>query len=56
VELPHELSVRAVTFEQLRPHHCRWPIGEPGPAMMYCGEEMFEQSYCRCHYVRSRDT
>ncbi len=54
-ELPSDVSPCAVTFAELAPHHCRWPLA----AGDYCGAVKDEGcSYCRRHrriaYVQPR--
>lgn len=45
----------AVTLMQLRPRHCRWPVGEePGQHQLFCGAPKgIEQSYCPYHQAMS---
>lgn len=40
-----------VRFEDLRAHHCRWPIGDPqDPAFGFCGARRLEaKPYCADH-------
>lgn len=45
------------TIEQLKPHHCRWPLwGEKDKARRYCGrrKEKYTDPYCPHHEHRSR--
>jgi hypothetical protein len=49
VELPPDQSEFAVSFKQLREHHCRWPIDQPSGPIWYCGAQKAEQSYCSRH-------
>jgi hypothetical protein len=44
--LPH-----AVSFLELKPHHCCWPLGDPfKPGFMFCGASKFPgYSYCLRH-------
>lgn len=45
-DIPFE---QRVTFLQLEPHHCRWPIGDL-PDMMFCGAAREgKSSYCAAH-------
>jgi hypothetical protein len=38
-----------ITLMDLRPHHCRWPLGEPSD-MLYCGAGRLEpHPYCAGH-------
>lgn len=41
-----------VTFDQLRRHHCRFPLwNEPTDAKLYCGGDKLEgSSYCQHHH------
>src|SRR3954464_7351346 len=49
--LPPDQSSFAVTFEELRNPHCRWPIGEQRP-FKYCGAPHVEGgSFCRRHHA-----
>jgi len=42
-----------VTFLDLAPHHCRWPIGD-APKLMFCGGERAKGSpYCASHHTRA---
>jgi hypothetical protein len=42
-----------VTFLDLKPHHCRFPVDGDG-AMRYCGEDkLSESSYCLTHHIRA---
>ena len=46
----------AVTIEQLRIHHCRWPLGavEAKPPFLYCGERALTgKPYCDEHCARA---
>jgi GcrA cell cycle regulator len=47
--------VGRVAFADLEPHHCRWPVGEPGsPGFAFCGEpKVLGQSYCSTCCQRS---
>jgi GcrA cell cycle regulator len=44
-----------VTFAELEPHHCRWPIGEPRlPDFRFCGCRRVEgKPYCAEHVIRA---
>lgn len=56
--MPMDQSEFAVTFEQLRNPHCRWPIGEPGSdEFRFCGAQKMEQGpYCaRHHWISYRN-
>lgn len=50
-ELPPDQSEFKCSFEQLQPHHCRWPMGDPGSVDFgFCGARKFEgYSYCARH-------
>jgi GcrA cell cycle regulator len=49
-DLPLEPAAAPVTIGGLLPHHCRWPLGEPGVDMLYCGAAKLEPySYCDRH-------
>ena len=44
------LSCERVTLLDLRPHHCRFPLGEPASADFgYCGARKVKGSYCAAH-------
>lgn len=44
------LSCERVTLLDLRPHHCRFPLGEPASAdFAYCGAQKVKGSYCAAH-------
>jgi hypothetical protein len=46
----YDASARAVTFEELKDHHCRWVWKEDGK-FMYCGCARVERSsYCEKHH------
>jgi GcrA cell cycle regulator len=38
-----------VAFDQLGPHHCRYPVDEGGQRGMYCGATPNESPYCDGH-------
>jgi GcrA cell cycle regulator len=39
-----------VTLLELKPHHCRWPIGDPCKAdFRFCGADNTGHSYCPWH-------
>ncbi len=44
-----------VTFGQLEPHHCRWPIGDPRqPDFRFCGcRRMLKRPYCEAHNLKA---
>lgn len=41
-------QAKFVTFEDLEPHHCHWPVGDPAtPELRFCGEKkVIGLSYC----------
>jgi GcrA cell cycle regulator len=42
----------AVSIGELEDHHCRWPLGEPGADMLYCGaDKVLAVSYCPFHHA-----
>jgi hypothetical protein len=46
----------AVTIEELRTHHCRWPLGalHAKPPFLYCGERALAgKPYCDEHCARA---
>jgi len=51
----HLPAIRPIPFAELQPHHCRWPIGDPGQrGFGYCGQPIdpdAPQQYC-CHHQR----
>ena len=60
VEDPHPGG--AVTFDELQPHHCRWPFGDPRSGLRYCGAAKIACTdptlplppwYCGVHFGRS---
>lgn len=38
-----------VAFDQLGPHHCRYPVDDGGKAGLYCGALPGESPYCEGH-------
>lgn len=43
----------AVKLHELKPQHCRWPVGEPS-AMAFCGHRKLDgYSYCQWHAARA---
>jgi GcrA cell cycle regulator len=41
------------TLIELKPHHCRYPIGRPGSeSFFFCGGPISEVSYCASHFAR----
>jgi hypothetical protein len=44
-----------VTFAQLEPHHCRWPIGDPRQSdFRFCGcKRLTGKPYCEEHVVKA---
>ncbi len=53
--LSEPASEHNVTLAQLKPHHCRWPVGDPSmPSFRFCGETRAKDtSYCAYHYAKS---
>lgn len=51
---PVVTDVARVSFDDLEPHHCRFPVGEPGrEAFGFCGHVKVDGlSYCADHAVR----
>jgi GcrA cell cycle regulator len=44
---PH---MRQLTFFRLKPHHCRWPLGELlEPARLFCAADADGETYCPFH-------
>lgn len=52
---PASDDVARVTFADLQPHHCRWPVGEVNhPEFGFCGEGRIEgKPYCPGHEKRA---
>lgn len=50
-EIEDEMSTEAVPLEDLRNHHCRWPIGDPrADGFGFCGKRTKAgASYCADH-------
>jgi GcrA cell cycle regulator len=43
-----------VTLQELKDHHCRWPIGTVGEANFgFCGRKKRAGSYCAVHAKRA---
>jgi GcrA cell cycle regulator len=43
-----------VSVEDLKDHHCRWPLGEVGTATFgHCGKPKFAGPYCFEHAKRA---
>lgn len=51
VDLSAEQKAVSVTFFDLKPHHCKWPYGDPRkPDFVFCGCDRAPDSpYCRAH-------
>jgi GcrA cell cycle regulator len=47
----NEPPAHAVTIFELRPHHCRWPFGDPRlPGFLFCGAQRADHlPYCIMH-------
>ena len=43
------------TLQELRSHHCRWPVGMPGTEeFFFCGADILEgHVYCNTHCLRA---
>lgn len=52
---PEPRAAGPVTTLDLKPHHCRWPMGEvTGLETLFCGEVKDEgSSYCPAHRARA---
>lgn len=48
IDLPPDQSDFACTIMDLRAEMCRWPLGKPSAAMLYCGGPC-ERTYCERH-------
>lgn len=50
IEVPLDPEL-AVTVEDAKKHHCRWPLGDPAEEdFRYCGRQKFgEHPYCEGH-------
>lgn len=48
-------GVATVALLDLQPHHCKWPVGDPGaPGFGFCGDTRVEDTpYCAGHNVRA---
>lgn len=42
-------EAKFVAFDQLGPHHCRYPVDAGGKAGLYCGQLPNESPYCDGH-------
>lgn len=44
-----------VTFAELEPHHCRWPIGDPRNSdFRFCGcRRVLTKPYCEAHIIKA---
>jgi hypothetical protein len=46
-------TIRVARVEDLKPHHCRFPIDKPGGGVGYCGaEKEAATAYCTPHALR----
>jgi hypothetical protein len=53
-EIEPETTDCAVTFFDLAPHHCRWPISGEKLGISYCGRAKIEDgAYCQHHTRRA---
>lgn len=52
---PNEYDVARITTADLEPHHCKWPVGDPGtPGFGHCGCKREEGlPYCAEHVRRA---
>lgn len=51
---PLPVCVEPVSFIELQPHHCRWPVNREGEPHSYCGSHKEPgSSYCRHHVEAS---
>ena len=52
---PSEFACEPVTFAEMEPHHCRWPLGDPrSEDFRYCGaRKSFRGPYCENHEKRA---
>lgn len=48
-------DVATVALLDLQPHHCKWPVGDPGaPGFGFCGDARVEDTpYCAGHNARA---
>jgi hypothetical protein len=48
--------MRKLTFFRLKPHHCRWPLGELlEPARLFCAaDKKLGEIYCPFHQRMAR--
>ena len=55
IDLNDPIDCDAVALEDLEPHHCRWPIGDPQSSnFRFCGKRRrLGASYCQEHWERS---
>lgn len=49
------LKATPVTFAELEPHHCRWPLGDVGnPDFRFCGaRRALGRPYCDEHHAKA---
>lgn len=48
-------DANVVTFAELEPHHCRWPIGDPRNSdFRFCGcRRELSRPYCAAHIIKA---
>jgi GcrA cell cycle regulator len=52
---PDPAPEERVRLHDLRPHHCRWPIGDPREEdFRFCGRKRVGPRYCETHERRAR--
>lgn len=50
--IPKADDIARVSFDDLKPHHCRWPVGDPVKG--FCGHQKVPGlPYCPSHAVRA---
>jgi hypothetical protein len=56
VDYTQPFDVARIKHNDLEPHHCRYPVGDPAtPAFGFCGETKFPGlPYCETHANRCR--
>jgi GcrA cell cycle regulator len=52
---PAVIDVASVKLQDLEPHHCRWPVGDPQtPEFGFCGcKKIAGTPYCHAHALRA---
>jgi hypothetical protein len=47
---PKAVAAKAVALIDLKPHHCRWPVGRDGSTAFFCGGNKYDRyPYCAMH-------